>query len=47
MSKLQKYTTGFDNNPNSDIAASKRVVKEYKKLLAKEKLEPIMKEMKQ
>jgi len=44
MSKLRKYTS-FDDNPNSDIAASKRVVKEYKKLLEKEKLEPIMKEM--
>ena len=45
MSKLLKYTTGFDNNPNSDIAASKRVVKEYKKLLAKEQLKPIIQEM--
>ena len=33
LSKLLKYTKGFDNNPNSDIGASKRVVKEYKKLL--------------
>jgi len=38
-------STSFDNNPNSDIAASKRVVKEYKKLLAKEALKPIMQEM--
>ena len=45
MSKLKKYTTSYDNDPNSDIGASKRVVKEYKKLLEKEKLQPIMKEM--
>jgi hypothetical protein len=45
MSKLLKYTKGFDNNPNSDIGASKRVVKEYKKLLAKEQLKPIIQEM--
>ena len=40
-----RKSTNFDNNPNSDIAASKRVVKEYKKLLAKEALQPIMQEM--
>jgi hypothetical protein len=45
MSKLLKYTKGFDNNPNSDIGASKRVVKQYKKLLAKETLQPIIQEM--
>jgi len=45
MSKLLKYTKGFDNNPNSDIAASKSVVKQYKKLLAKETLQPIIQEM--
>ena len=45
MSKLLKYTKGFDNNPNSDIGASKSVVKQYKKLLAKETLQPIIQEM--
>jgi hypothetical protein len=45
MSKLLKYTKGFDNNPNSDIAASKNVVKQYKKLLAKETLQPIIQDM--
>jgi hypothetical protein len=44
MSKL-KYTSSYDNNPNSDFGASKTVAKEYKKLLAKEKLQPIMQEM--
>ena len=44
MSKL-KYTSSYDNNPNSDIGASKRVSKEYKKLLVKEKLKPIIQEM--
>jgi hypothetical protein len=45
MSKLKKYTTSFDDNPNSDIAASKRVVSEYKKILEKETLKPIIQEM--
>jgi len=40
-----RKSTSFDNNPNSDIAASKRVVKEYKRLLAKEALKPIMQSM--
>ena len=40
-----RKSTSFDNNPNSDIGASKRVVKEYKKLLAKEQLKPIIQEM--
>ena len=45
MSKLLKYTSRYDNNPNSDIGASKTVVKSYKKMLEKERLRPIMQEM--